>query len=229
MTVGRLFPLSGIVFALVLVLAIIGIEGDTPDTDASGAEVASFYGEQTVRQGLGAFVLAATVPFLLLFAGSLARFAWPTEMPSRVIWRRVLLGGSFVLGAILMTRAWTHFALADAGDQELSPAALEALNALDGNAWVPANAALGVMMLGAGGWLLGRERIYGWLGWAALIFGIALFIPFVDFVALILSLLWIIVASVLLYRDFERHGGVEPRSGRARSIGHDVGAAHEEV
>ena len=201
MSLSRVLPLSGIVFVVLLVVAIVGIGGDTPDTDASGAEVASFYAEQTVRQVLGAFLLTATVPFLLLFAGSVARLAWPTEMPSRVIWRRVLLGGSFVLGSVLMVPAWTHFALADAGDQELSPAAMEALNAVDGNGWLPANAALGVMMLGAAGWLLGRDRIYGWLGWAALVLGIALFVPYADFFALILSLLWIIVASVVLYRS----------------------------
>ena len=29
--------------------------------------------------------------------------------------------------------------------------------------------ATGTMMLGAAGWLLGRERVQGWLGWAALV------------------------------------------------------------
>ena len=201
MAVNRLLPLSGIVFVALLLLAVIGIGGDTPDSNAPGAEVASFYDEENVRQGLGAFVLAAAVPFLLFFAASLAGFAWPAELVSRVIWRRVLLGGSIILGASIMGLALVHFALADAADQGLSPAALEALNALDGNAWISANASLGVMMLGAAGWLLGRVGAYGWLGWTALIFGIALFIPFADFFALVLSLVWIIVASVMLYRD----------------------------
>jgi hypothetical protein len=41
-----------------------------------------------------------------------------------------------------------------------------------------------------------------WLGWIALILGIALFIPYaeVSFFALVVTLLWIIVASVMLYR-----------------------------
>jgi hypothetical protein len=209
MAISRLLPLGGIVFVVLLLVAIIGLGGDTPDTNASGAEVASFYDEQNVRQGLGAFVLAATAPFLLFFAASLAGLAWPTELASRVIWRRVLLGGSFILGAVIMGLALTHFALADAADQEVAPEAMQALNALDGNAWVSANAALGVMMLGAAGWLLGRVGAYGWLGWAALIFGIALFIPFADFVALILSLVWIIVVSVMLYREPTAPTGID--------------------
>ena len=56
------------------------------------------------------------------------------------------------------------------------------------------------MMLGAGGWLLGRVGTYNMLGWTALILGVALFVPFADFFALLLSLLWIIVTSVVLYR-----------------------------
>lgn len=204
MSINRLLPLSGIVFVVLLLVSVIGIGGDTPDTNAPGAEVASFYDEQELRQGLGAFVLAASVPFLLFFASSLAAFRLPSELPSRRIWRRVLLGGSFILGSVLMGLALVHFAMADAADQA-SPEAMEALNALDGNAWVPANAALGVMMLGAAGWLLGRVGAYRWLGWAALIFGVALFIPFADFIALILSLVWILVLSVMLYREPEPH------------------------
>src|SRR6266576_1207753 len=58
-----------------------------------------------------------------------------------------------------------------------------------------------LMMLGAGGSLLARTRLYRWLGWAALALGIALFIPFVDFVALLLSGVWILVTSVTLFSE----------------------------
>jgi hypothetical protein len=72
------------------------------------------------------------------------------------------------------------------------------------------------MMLGAGGSLLARTRprtrLYRWLGWAALVLGIALFIPFVDFVALLLSGVWIIVTSVMLFRErAEAQYAVAPR------------------
>jgi hypothetical protein len=56
------------------------------------------------------------------------------------------------------------------------------------------------MMLGAAGWLLGRERVERWLGWAAIVLGIGLFVPFIGVLALILSLVWIIVASIALFR-----------------------------
>jgi hypothetical protein len=196
---SRWLPLSGIVFVVLMLVVIVGFSGDTPGTDDSAAEIASFYDDESVRQGIAAFLLAATVPFLLLFAASLAGIGRATDLGSREIWRRMLLGGSFILGAVIMVMALIHFALADGAD-DVAPTALQALNLLDGNFWVAANPALGVMMLGAAGWLLGRVGRYNALGWVALILGIGLFIPFVDFIALLLSLLWIMVTSVLVYR-----------------------------
>ena len=192
-------PLSGVAFVVLMLAVIVGFSGETPGTDDSGAKIASFYEDEEVRQGIAAFLLAATVPFLLLFAAALAGLAGAVDRAWREIWRRMLLGGSFILGAIIMVMALIHFALVDGADN-VDPAAVQALNLLDGNFWVAANPALGLMMLGAGGWLLGRPGNYNRLGWVALVLGIGLFIPFVDFFALLLSLLWIIVTSIVLFR-----------------------------
>ena len=54
------------------------------------------------------------------------------------------------------------------------------------------------MMLGAAGSLIPRGSRA--LGWSALVLGIALFIPFADFVALLLTGIWIIVTSILQFR-----------------------------
>ena len=68
---------------------------------------------------------------------------------------------------------------------------MQALNVLVGYVVYALLPATGTMMLGTAGWLLGRERIHGWLG---------LFIPFIGVLALILSLVWIIATSITLYR-----------------------------
>jgi hypothetical protein len=39
-----------------------------------------------------------------------------------------------------------------------------------------------------------------WLGWAAPVLGVGLFVPFVGFLALLLSAVWIVVAGVALFR-----------------------------
>ena len=116
-----------------------------------------------MRQGIAAFLLAAAAPFLPLFAASLAALAGASAFTSRELWRRILLRGSIIVGAVTMVMALIHFALANGAD-DVAPAALQALNLLDGNFWVAANPSLGAMMLGAAGWLIGRVGIYNWLG-----------------------------------------------------------------
>lgn len=199
MPLGRLLPLSGVLFVVLVVLSIV-FAGATPDTDAPAAEVASFYDDEQDRQRLAAFALAASIPFLLIFASSLAGFRRPGDVQSRAVWRRVLLGGSIVAAAMIAVSVLTHLALTDGADREVAPDGLQALNALDGHVLYAFIAAIGVMMLGAAGWFVGREGIHGWLGWAALVLGIGLFIPFVAFLPLLLSGVWIIVASIALFR-----------------------------
>jgi hypothetical protein len=198
MDVRRLLPLSGVVFVVVALIAVIGLGGDIPDIDDSPAEVASFYQDHAGRQAAGAFLLAVAVPFLLFFAASLAvRVRRPVE--NRPAWRYVLLGGATATAAALLITATIVFALADGGDNEMSGEALQALNVLASDTWVAFNAAFGVMMLGAAGCMLGAAVAPRWLGWAALVLGILLFIPFADFFALLLTLIWIIVVSIVLF------------------------------
>jgi hypothetical protein len=195
----RLLPLSGIVFvALVVVTVLIG--GSTPDATASGQKVMSYYADNEAQNIVGSFVLAAAVPFLVIFAATLATALWPAEGGRRPIWELVLVGGGLVTGAVILIVAATHFALADSADEGFSAATLQGLNAVDSDAWVAFNGAFGVMMLGAAGSLLSRVGASRWLAWAALVIGIALFIPFADFIALLLTLLWIVVLSVMLFR-----------------------------
>ncbi len=201
MDVRRLLPLSGLVFVVLALLSVVGFGGDTPGSTAPGSEVLSFYDDETVRQAIGALVLAASVPFLVFFAVSLANAIAPADPQRQPLWERVLVTGSGVAAAVLLVTAFIHFALADGGDNGVSPEAMQAVNLLDGNTWVAFNGGLGVMMLGAAGLLLPRARNYRWLGWVALVLGVALFIPYADFIALLLTLVWIVVTSVMLFRE----------------------------
>ena len=200
MGVRRLLPLSGIVFVVLLLVAVVGLGGNTPESDASAAKVAAFYGDQSGRQFFAAFVLAATAPFLVFFASALAACVrLDGGHRHRPIWERVVTAGAAITAAAAVIAALIHFALADGADQNVSPIALQALNVLDANVWLPFNSGLGVMMLGAAGLLLTETVLPRWLGWLALLAGVALFIPFADFIALIVALLWIILVSVMLY------------------------------
>jgi hypothetical protein len=104
--VRRLLPLSGIVFVALVVVGVVVLGGDTPESDASAAEVSSFYGDEVVRQGIAAFVLAAAAPFVVFFASALAaHLGLGVGQEHRPIWERVVLAGSAVTASAAVVAA----------------------------------------------------------------------------------------------------------------------------
>jgi hypothetical protein len=195
MTSARLFPLSGIAFVALIVASLI-VGGETPSSGAPTDEVASFYGDDLTRQYAGTFLLAAAAPFALLFGVGLAS-AVASGIDTR--WAEIVRAGAILVAGAVLLGASVHFAVVDGGDHGISETALQALNALDGNTWIAMTSGVGILLLGSAGAMLptGSQRV---LGWSALVLGVALFLPFVDFVAIIPSALWVVVASVVLGR-----------------------------
>jgi hypothetical protein len=211
--IRALLPLSGIAFVVLIVVGL-AVGGSSPAPDAPADEVVSFYSDNENRARTGTWFFAFAMPFLPLFASSLAGLQRPEGQDSRVVWRRVLLVGAAIMSAMLGAAITTNLALADSGtDTEIAPEVMQALNVIAGHVVYALLPAAGTMMLGAAGWLLGRERVEGWLGWAALVLGIGLFVPFIGVLALILSFVWIIVVSIILLRA----GAAGPLLGDARS------------
>ena len=197
MSPQRLLPISGIGFVVLVLLAVVA-SGGTPGTSDSAAEIASFYNENEVLQFIMPFAFAATVPFLILFAVGLMA---ASRDAGNAMWGYVAIAGSILVGSVILMAAAIHFALLEAATQDVvARDALVALTAVDGSTWVAFNAGFGVMMLGAAGLLAPQSGARGWLGWIALVLGLALFIPVADFVALLGTLLWIVVTGVMLAR-----------------------------
>jgi hypothetical protein len=201
MTGRRLLPLSGIAFVVLGIGGPVAIGGSTPGSSDSAAKVLAFYHAHSTRQGIAAFVLAASALFLVVFGANLAVRLWPSDAARRLLWEIVLIVGTALSAASILLTAMVHFALSDAGDNSISGQGMQALNAIDNSFWVAVNPSLGVMLVGAAGSILCASWAHRWLGWTAAVLGIALFIPFVDFFALLLSFIWIIATSILLSRE----------------------------
>ena len=200
MRIRALLPLSGIAFVALFVIGL-AVAGGSPSPDAAADEVVSFYRDNDDRARTGSWLFVVAMPFLPLFACSLAGLQLPEGQDSRVVWRRLLLAGAAIMSATLGVAIATQLALADSSTKtEIAPEVMQALNVVASYVVYALLPAAGTMMLGAAGWLLGRERVYGWLGWAALVLGLGLFVPFIGVLALVLSLIWIIIASITLYR-----------------------------
>jgi len=204
----KLFHLSGIAFVALIAISVFGVGGtDTPDTDASAEDIVSFYADHLTSQGIASFLLAAAAPFVVFFGVGLVTALGARGAGERSAWSYVALAGTtLVAGSVLLT-AFVHFALSNGVDSDISPTAAQALNVLDGNTWMVFNPSFGVMLLGAAGLLL-SAGVLRWLGWAGLVLGIAAFIPFADFFALLLTFVWIIVAGIALARRTTTPGHV---------------------
>lgn len=197
------FVFGGIGFVVLIAVSVIGIGGGTPDPGASAQELARFYDENAIRQGISSFVLAAAAPLVLLFGIGLATTSATRREGGLSGWGYLLLSGAVLVAGSLLLTAFVHIALANGGDDKISPPALEALNSLDGNTWMAFNPSFGVMLLGAAGVLLSGTASRG-LAWVALVLGLAAFVPYAGFVALLGTLVWIVIASVTLGRGQPR-------------------------
>lgn len=209
MEARRLLPLSGVAFVALVLLPFTVIVSGAPESEASGAELARFYEEDSSREVVATSVFAASIPFLVLFAATLAE-AFPSRSRLGAIWERMLIAGSVLAGGAVLLTATVRLALLIAAEGELSHGALEALNAVVGNGWVALNGGLGVMMLGAAGLLLGRAGAYRWAGRAALVLGVALFVPYATFFAGLLTGIWIAVMGIALARGRSDQYAIAP-------------------
>jgi len=176
--------------------------GDTPDADSPGRKVQAFYDSHQGRTAVSLYLLVLAGALFVFFAAYLARVVRST--PSSGDWlRRVVMAGGVLIAAGFWTGAGVNLALLDLADKSTAGRdAFQALNALNEDFFIPFVGGMGLMLLATG---LATVRAAAtalprWLGWAAVVLGVLVFIPWVGFFAFMLAGLWVIVTAVLLAR-----------------------------
>ena len=188
--------LTGALFVVLVLVAFIPLGGNTPDGDASARKVVSFYSDNDTREIFAAVVLALSAVPLLYFTAIL-RDRLRTALPDRSVIPAFALGGGVLAAGGFVTAATLHFALADyAGD--IQPAAAQAINALDGDFFLPFTTGLGVLVLASSVGAIRAGILPKWLGWVGVVLFVVFFTP-AGFIAFGLSGIWIIVGSILFY------------------------------
>jgi len=188
--------LTGALFVVLVLVAFIPLGGDTPDGDASARKVVSFYSDNDTREIFAAVVLALSAVPLLYFTAIL-RDRLRDALPDRSVIPAFALGGGVVAAGGFVTAATLHFALADyAGD--IQPAAAQAINALDGDFFLPFTTGLAVLVLASSVGAIRAGILPKWLGWVGVVLFVVFFTP-AGFIAFGLTGIWIIVVSILLY------------------------------
>jgi hypothetical protein len=198
----RFVPLLG---ALLVVLVAVGylVAGDTPGHHAKGPEIRDAYDSETKHQ-IGAFLVALGAVPLLFFAGYF-RAVLGRLHPSGLLSANVALAGAVVVATGLAVQSLIHATLAEAAQtSEFSDQALQALNALDGWSFYPIAIGLATFLLASGVALLrGRRFLAPFLAWTAVVLGVLDLVPIVGFFAAILSAIWLVGISLMLFARSE--------------------------
>lgn len=198
--IARLTPLSGIAF-VALMVGVISFEGEELDSSAPPADVLAHWSDRADTRLLVASLSAAALLFLLVFAASL-RGALRSREPAEASASVVSFAGAVVAAGGLGLSACLTLAASRAGDAGSADAVVP-LDHLVQSAWLPITAGLAVMLLAAGIGGLRSGALPKVLCWAAMILGIAFLTP-AGIVAFLLSPLWLLTVSVVLYRAQSR-------------------------
>jgi hypothetical protein len=192
----RLVPLAGLVF-VVLALVSLFVAGEPPDADDSVREVVEYYDDHEAAIIVGSVLEGLAAVALLFFAASLRR-AIRREEDGPGVLSVVALAGGAVAAAGIGTDAAIRFALADVAT-DIEPAAAQSLNALWGNFFFPMAVGIGALVLATGLAGLRTRVIPTWLAWVSFLIFVAMFTP-PGPVAFLVSALWVVVVSILLWR-----------------------------
>ena len=193
----RLVPLAGVLFVVLTIVSFV-IAGEPPDADDSVREVIEYYDDHEAATMVGSVLEALAAVALLFFAASLRRAIRRREDGAGVL-SVVALGGGIVAAAGIGTDAAIRFALADVAT-DIEPAAAQALNALWSDFFFPQAMGIGALVLATGFAGLRMRVIPTWLAWVSFLIFIVLFTP-AGFIAFLVGALWIVVVSVLLWRQ----------------------------
>jgi hypothetical protein len=191
---GWLLPLTGLLF---VVLAIIGfaVSGEPPDAKDPAQEIVAHYVDNENSVIFGAALVGFAAVALVFFAGYLRTVLRAAEGEGGMLSALTLAGAAIMaVGAAL--DATISFSLAEAAD-DIEPAAVQALQALFDNDFMPIAVGTVVFLLSTGIAIARYGVLPRWLGWIAIVLAVVGLTP-LGFAAFLGSGVWIAIVSVLL-------------------------------
>lgn len=199
-TIARLVPLSGIAFVLTMV-GVIAMEGDELSEGATSQEVLAYWADRSDSRLILTTLAAFAATFLIVFTASL-RGALRSREHAEASASAVAFGGGVVAACGLVISAMVSLSAARAGSDG-SAEAVVPLDHLAQSTWVPVTAGLAVMMLAAGLGAIRSGALPKVVAWTAILLGLLLLTP-AGLLGFLLSPLWIIAVSIILFRRSSR-------------------------
>jgi hypothetical protein len=191
-----LAPLTGLVFVVLIVAAFI-VGGESPGIDDSAQKVVDYYQDNEGETFFASALLAWGAVFLVFFLGILRALLRDGD-EARDRMSTVAFGGGLVLAAGLLSFAGFGFTLAD-GVDHLGPESMRTINALSSDFFFLVAGGGAVLLIASAITIIRTGALPVWLGWIALVLGIASATP-AGFFAFLGFLVWTAIVSVFLWR-----------------------------
>jgi hypothetical protein len=191
---AKLAPLAGLAAVVVIVVAVI-VGGEPPGADEGAAEIVEFYSDEGDSQQLASALLAWGTLLFLVFLSTLWTTLRAAQTERRASSTLALIGGVvFAVGLTIFSSI--GFVLGDLHD-ELPPAAVQALNAMNEDFFFTSAVGGAGFYFGAGAAIVQTGALPKWLGWVAIVLGVVSITP-AGFIAFLAIGIWLIIASIIL-------------------------------
>jgi hypothetical protein len=194
MSKERLMPLTGVAFVL-LVIVSFAIAGEPPEASDDVQEIIDHYVDNKDAIMFSAIAATLAVVALVFFVAYLRKRFDDADGETGIVTSTILVGAA-ILGTGVCIDSTIMFALAESVE-DIEPAAVQALQALWDNDFLPMAAGLGIVIGSAGIGVLKTGLLPKWLGWVAILLFIVAFTP-AGFAAFMGAALWILAASIIL-------------------------------
>ncbi|MGH2957941.1 MAG: hypothetical protein ACRDL6_13220 [Solirubrobacterales bacterium] len=189
-----LAPLTGVAF---IVFAIVGfaLSGEPPTADDPVEEIVAFYSDDKDSIQFGAALVGMAATLLVFFFGYLRRVLRAAEGEGGVL-SAVSFAGAVIVAVGAAIDSTILFALAEAAD-DVDPVAVQALQALWDNDFMPLAVGTQLVLLATGLSVVRHGALPKWLGWVAIVLGVIAVTP-IGFAAFLGMAIWILIVSILL-------------------------------
>ena len=187
-------PLTGVAF---IVVGIIGfaIAGEPKSADEPVREIVDFYVDKKDSVQIGA-IAGVVAGLLVIFFGAYLRKILRAAAPEDEILPLVAFIGLVLVALGFAIDGTISFALAEAAE-DIDPAAVQALQALWDNDFLPIMLGVLAFLVATGASVIRSGALPKWLGWVMILLAIVGVTP-IGFVAAIAAAILVLVLSILL-------------------------------
>ncbi len=195
MNKDRLLPLTGVLFVVLLITSFV-ISGEPPDAGEPVQDIIEHYVDNDDAIWASTIVGGLAVLSLLFFGAYLRKLFAAAEPPGHGLLSPLVLAGAVIMAVGAGIDMTISVALVEAVE-DIDPAAVQALQALWDNDFMPIAIGIVVLLLSCGLSIVKYGALPKWLGWLAIVIAVVGMTP-VGFFAFPAGGIWVIITSILL-------------------------------